>query len=180
MTDELKIIRECLEGNTDRYGILVERYQDALIRTAYRFLWSWEDAKDAAQEAFVKAFLALKRFDQTRRFSTWLQRILVNECLDRKKAAYRRLRNPWAPHLEQADQVDPATEIGEKDLLRMALERLSPRRRRVFILVGLEGFSGSDAAAILGCSESTVRVTMMKARRRLREIYLELRQSEED
>ena len=174
MIDEIKIIQACLEGDVDRFGALVYKYRNSLLSMAYRFLGNWDDAKDAAQEAFVKAFRRLDSFCVQRPFSPWLHRILVNVCLDRIKSPHRRLRSILDEESHQDGRSDPLKVLAEEDLIMKAIERLTWKKRRAFILVDLEGFSGPEAAEILGCSASTVRVTVMKARQQLRQIYLEL------
>ena len=177
LIDEGEIIRACLAGDVESFGSIVQEYQNSLLRTAYRFLSSWEDAKDAVQEALIKAYRSLGTFQRDRQFSTWLYRILVNECLDRLKSARHRHRSQLNPSIQDIEIPSPLDRLVEKELLQKALDRLSVKKRRVLILVGLEGFSGPEAAEIIGCSESTVRVTVMKARQQLRKIYIELNES---
>ena len=174
LIDEIGIIQECLAGNIEDFGILVKKYQTLLMRTAYHFLGNWDDAKDATQTTFIKAYRSLFSFRQDRRFSSWLCRILVNDCLDRLKSAHRKYKSPMDNPIRDKDPSDPLSRLAEEDLIRQALSKLPKKRRRAFILVDLEGFSGPEAAEVLGCSESTVRVTVMKARQQLRKIYIEL------
>lgn len=171
MIDDLQIIQDCLAGDIQSFRGLVQKYQRSLISTAYRFLNDWDDAKDAAQVAFIKSYQSLDRFDQTRNFSTWIHKILVNTCLDRLKSAHHKYRTSWDNVNPTGNTSDALQNIATKDLLKKVLSRLPVKRRRAFILVELEGFSGPEAAEILGCSESTVRVTVMKARQQLRKIY---------
>ena len=176
LSDEERIIQECISGNVEKsFGILVQRYQTTLLQTAYHFLGNWEDAKDATQEAFIRAYRSLKKFHPNRCFSAWLYRILINVCKDRCKSAYHRYRTPLDDSTKDRDvSSNPVDMLAEKELLRKALNRLSMKRRQTLILVDMEGFSSPEVAKILGCSESTVRVTLMKARQQLRKIYLKL------
>lgn len=174
MIQETKIIQDCLNGDIEGFGLLVRKYQNSLLSTAYRFLGNWDDARDAAQDAFVKAYRSLSRFNQARRFSPWLHRILVNVCLDRLKSAYRRYRSSLNAEMNEETTSNPLSMLAEDELFQKALSQLSSKKRRAFTLVDLEGFSGPEAAEILGCSESTVRVTVMKARQQLRKTYIEL------
>ena len=177
LIDEAKIIEECLAGNVENFGLLVKSYQDALLRTAYRFLRDWDDAKDAVQEAFIRAYRYLSSYCSDRRFSTWLFKILVNICLDRLKSADRRYYKNVESPIEDKNYFDPLDRLAEKELIHRALRKLSTKRRQALILVNLEGFSSAEAAEIMGCSESTVRVTAMKARQQLKKFYLKLNQS---
>ncbi len=174
MAEEIQIIKECLEGNVESFNYLVLKYQSLLLRTAYRFLNNWDDTKDATQDAFVKAYCSLKTFRQDHRFSTWLYRILINVCLDRLKSADYRRKTSLNISTKVSNTNDPLERLAEGELLQKAINQLPVKRRRIFILVELEDLSSVEAAEIFKCSESTVRVTLMKARKQLRKIYLAL------
>jgi len=174
LTEETQIIKKCINGDVESFNYLVSKYQSQLLRMAYRFLNNWDDAKDATQDTFVKAYFSLKTFRQNHRFSTWLYSILINVCLDKLKSPYYRRKTSLNISTE-ANTIDNALEqLAEGELLQKAIAQLPLKRRRVFILVELESLSTGEIAEILGCSESTVRVTLMKAREQLRKIYLEL------
>lgn len=175
--NEVKIIQDCLSGQTEEYRHLVSEHQTMLLRTAYHFLGNWDDAKDASQEAFIKAYRSLHRFQQNRKFSTWLYRILVNVCKDRLKSAERRYRSSGTPHDESSNNPGSLEELAEKELLRSALKQMPKKRRLALILVDIDGFSYPEASHILECSESTLRVTLMNARKQLRKLYLALNAS---
>jgi RNA polymerase sigma factor (sigma-70 family) len=98
----------------------------------------------------------------------------VNGCLDRLKSPHKRLRSALDEERVANGEPNSLNTIAEEELIQKALKRLTWKKRRAFILVDLEGFSGPEAAEILGCSESTVRVTVMKARQKIRKCYLEL------
>ena len=158
----------------ESFRFLVDKYQNAFIRTAFHFTHNWDDARDAAQEAFTKAYQSLRTFDKKRRLSTWLYQILINVCKDRLKLAFRRQQLLRLHSTEHSVPPNTLERIGEQELLHRSLGKLSFKRRRIIILVDMEGFSSVETAEILNCSESTVRVTLMKARQQLRENYLKL------
>jgi RNA polymerase sigma-70 factor (ECF subfamily) len=174
--DESRIIHACIGGDRERFRVLVEKYQGLLLKTAFHFLGNWEDARDAAQEAFIRAYQGLEKFRQGSHFSAWLHRILVNVCKDRLKSADH--RKCFAMPEALPDPENPGSHslesLAERELLTQCLTRLTFKRRRVLILVDIQGFSSEEAAKILGCSASTIRGTLMKARRQLKEIYLSL------
>ena len=177
MTGEIKdveIVEQCLSGEVESFRFLVDKYQNAFIRTAFHFTHNWDDARDAAQEAFTKAYQSLRTFDKKRRLSTWLYQILINVCKDRLKLAFRRQQLLRLHSTEHSVPPNTLERIGEQELLHRSLGKLSFKRRRIIILVDMEGFSSVETAEILNCSESTVRVTLMKARQQLRENYLKL------
>src|SRR5256885_6062109 len=80
--DEKEIIKEVLAGHTEKYGLLLERYQPGLVRHCYAMIYDYESANDITQEACIKAYLRLKKYNDSYRFSTWLYKIATNLCLD--------------------------------------------------------------------------------------------------
>jgi hypothetical protein len=80
--DDLALVARCTAGDTDAFEALVERYHRVLFTVAVRMLGDTDDASDAAQNAFIKAYQKLETFDRSRRFFSWIYRILVNECLN--------------------------------------------------------------------------------------------------
>ena len=168
MTEEMQVIQSCLEGNHDEFESLVNRYHRSLMSVAYRYLNNWEDSKDAAQEAFIRAYRSLDSFQLGRSFSAWIHRILINICLDKRKSAYSRQRITLDETAHHPEEQDVLSSIDNSDLMRWLLGQLSKRRRDAFILTDLQGFTNKETAEILGCSEPTVRVHRMKARECLR------------
>ena len=83
--DDLALVARCRAGETAAFEALVERYQRVLFTVALRMLGDYDAASDAAQNAFVKAYQKLDTFDPTRRFFSWIYRILVNECLNARR-----------------------------------------------------------------------------------------------
>lgn len=172
-------ILECRQGNLKAFERLVTRYQQHAIAVAYQMLGDWEDAKEAAQDTFVKVYLSLESFDPSRTFSTWLYRILINTCID-----YRRRRSalaetvgitPFRPISEDQSAPDVEFEANEhRALLSKALARLSPKHRAVITLRDLQGLSSREVSDIMDCSEATVRVHLFNARRKLKTLLIPL------
>lgn len=168
-------IVECRQGNLNAFERLMARYQQQAVAVAYHMLGDWEDAKEAAQDAFVKVYQALDSFDVARSFSTWLYRILVNTCID-----YRRRRSALSDAvgimpLSLLGQAQPApdaeVEANEhRALVSKALAHLSPKHRTVITLRDLQGLSSREVSDILDCSEATVRVHLFHARRKLKKL----------
>src|SRR5262245_60126107 len=80
--EDAELVRRSLAGETTAFGVLVTRYQKVLYTVAIRMLGNAEDARDATQDAFVKAYQRLGTYDPAYRFFSWIYRILVNECLN--------------------------------------------------------------------------------------------------
>lgn len=167
-------VQACLNGDTHSFGPLVQRYQDRLLRLAHYLLGGWDDAEDAVQETFIKAYKKLETYDTERPFSSWLFKILVNTCKDRMKSAYWRKKIPLDTLIGTSrHETDTLHTLGNREILIRSFSDLTPKRRQALLLCDIEGFSTREAAQIMHCSESTVRVTLMHARRIIRKRYLE-------
>jgi RNA polymerase sigma-70 factor (ECF subfamily) len=173
LSSESDIIAQCLAGQKDKYRILVDQVSDSLIRTAYYYLGNWEDARDAAQDALISGFNHLNTFKSDRPFFPWIHRILINTCKDRLRSAGYRRRGPLPEEIPDRNSDEILQRLADRELIQMALEKLPFSRRRVLVLVDLEGFSSQAAAEVLKCSPSTVRVTLMKAREQFRKCIIE-------
>ena len=170
----------------ERYAELVARHQRRAGRIAYHYLRDAAEADEAVQDAFVKAYSHLATFREELPFDVWFTRILINGCLDRIKARKRRER--WQVPLPAGPASDGATErdISERvasagpspeDALLSrerrrqiadALALLPERQRAVFVLSQVEGCTSREVSAITGLNESTVRVHLFRAIRKLR------------
>ena len=165
----------------ERFGELVRVCQRRASRVAFYYLRDRADADEAVQDAFVKAFLHLRSFDETLSFDVWFSRILVNGCLDRLKARARRARwmvrapspredgmampEPAAPGPSAEDAV-LRNEAAER--LRAEIDKLPDRQRSVVLLTQFDGRPAAEVGALTGLSESTVRVHLFRAMKRLR------------
>jgi RNA polymerase sigma-70 factor, ECF subfamily len=165
------------EGAFDQ---LVERYQARAYRLAWSLLRDAEDARDLSQEAFLRVYQSAGRFRGDSRFSTWFYRILVNLCLD-----HRRRRRWWqravARERDETEETlierqptrepDPGERVTEEQTMTRvwaAVHRLSPQQRATVVLSVQEGLTTAEVAAVLQCSEPTVRVHLHRAVQALR------------
>lgn len=166
----------------ERYAELVGRHQRRASRIAFHYLRDAAEADEAVQDAFVKAYSHLSTFREELPFEVWFTRILINGCLDRIKARTRRERwvvpMPEGPGGERdfAERTPGRGPSPEDQLLarerRMALARalakLPERQRSVFMLSHYEGCTSREVSAMTGLNESTVRVHLFRAIRKLR------------
>ena len=170
-------------GARDAFSELVGLEQRRASRLAYYYLRDAGDADEAVQDAFVKAYVHIDRYQDERPFEVWFTRILVNGCLDRRKARARRQR--WLLPLGDRDlETPPAADRSEappnpeQSLLNRersrqvssAIDRLPDRQRTVLLLYHHEERSTREVAEVTGLSEATVRVHLHRALRRLRTI----------
>src|SRR5687767_2842689 len=166
----------------ERFGELVACQQRRAVRIAYHYLRDAHDADEAVQDAFLKVFTHITTYREDLPFEVWFTRILVNGCLDIRKARARRLRwvLPAPPRKETAPTSDPvAPQPGPEARLlsserakeiSAAVDQLPDRQRAVFTLCHIGEQTTREVSAALGLSEATVRVHLFRAARNLRKL----------
>jgi RNA polymerase sigma-70 factor, ECF subfamily len=165
--DEETLIARCLAGEADAFGPLVERYHRPLFRMAVRLLGDREEARDATQSAFLKAYQALASCDTQRPFFTWIYRILINECLNSRRG--RRPTQPM-PDLAAASVPDAVDASETRRAVRQALLQLPAEQRDVIVLRHFGELSYEEVAAAAGIPVKTVKSRLFSARQRLCEL----------
>lgn len=174
---EADILARAKGGDREAFGELVRAHQRRTYALSLRILGNAQEADDAVQETYLRAWRALPKFDQKSALATWLYRICVNVCLNvlRKRRRVRAAMegpDPRVPDPSQASAAAPdeaADRVALFARLATALDGLSPSLRVTAVLVLIEGVSLSSAAEILGCPEGTVAWRMHEARRKLRD-----------
>jgi RNA polymerase sigma-70 factor (ECF subfamily) len=186
-----------LEEARERYAELVARHQRRAARIAYHYLRDAAEADEAVQDAFVKAYQHLASFREELPFDVWFTRILINGCLDRIKARTRRERwllpmsgkaggRGSTASVQAADAAMADRDVTERvaatglspeqallgrerrRAIAAALAKLPERQRSVFVLSHVEGRTSREVSALTGLNESTVRVHLFRAIRKLR------------
>jgi len=172
-----------LAAARDRFGELVGRHQRRALRIAFHYVRDAADADEAVQDAFIKAYMHIGTFREELPFEVWFTRILINGCLDRIKARKRREKWIAPPSLDPSGvERNPAEFLPargaspeeyvlrqeRKRQLQAALTQLPERQRLVFVLSHFEGRSSREVSQVTGLNESTVRVHLFRAIRRLR------------
>ena len=175
-----------LETARDRFEGLVVTHQRRALRIAYQYLRDTAEADEAVQDAFVKVFSHITSYREAWPFEVWFTRILINGCLDRRKARLRRER--WLVPSHEEDGPDTRSAIasvfaapdGEGDpearllarerraRMTAAVDRLEGRQRTVFMLCHYGDCTPREVSAMIGLNESTVRVHLFRAARKLR------------
>lgn len=171
-SDEI-LCRRVGAGDEAAFDALVERHRGRAYRLAWSLLRDGEDARDLSQEAFLRVYRTAGDFRGDARFSTWFYRILVNLCLDHRRRGrwWRQWRvrddgdGAWlerqpAPTVDPGDGLERTQELAR---LWTAVERLPRRQRAALLLHVQEELPTSEIAAVLDCSESTVRVHLHRA-----------------
>lgn len=180
---DAEVIEAVLQGDVERYGELVERYQLAAWKLALSFVGNPEDAQELAQNGFVKAYRHLRRFRGAAKFSTWLYRIIANECKDFFRA---RARQPELVTLsvDNADEDsipfeladhgdDPRDALHARELaagISRALERLPMSQRTAFVLHHVNGLPLQEVSEVMGCRVGTVKAHLFRATGTLRNL----------
>jgi RNA polymerase sigma-70 factor (ECF subfamily) len=164
----------------DRFGQLVALHQRRASRIAYQYLRDAADADEAVQDAFVKVFSHITAYREAWPFEVWFTRILINGCLDRRKAQLRRDRWVVGGDISSADEarasaaspsVDPEHRLLSREQrarIASAVDRLNGRQRMVFMLSHYGDCTPREISAMTGLNESTVRVHLFRAVRKLR------------
>jgi RNA polymerase sigma-70 factor (ECF subfamily) len=173
--DDSQLLSKCLSGHTEAYGALVEKYGARIVNLAYQMTGDRHQAEDVAQEAFVRAYKALPRFQRKAKFSSWLYQIALNLCKDHLKARSRHAKSADEEHLANVD-ADPRDEAPRQiveaelsDKMRQAIQALPLLYRESFVLRHLQGLDYADVAAITEVPADTVRVRAYRAREMLRQ-----------
>lgn len=173
------LVAMTLRGNPEAFATLVERYDRAVYHLAYRTLHDVEDARDAAQEAFFKAFRSLRTFKLGSKFSTWIFAITYHACCDRLN---RRKRYASDELPERADAArGPEHEVIARDeasRLRAAIDTLPEKYRTVVTLFHLQGRQYEEIATVLGLPMGTVKTHLFRAKEQLRRLLREMEVTE--
>lgn len=168
---ETGLVRQALSGDRQAFGTIVERYAASARRLCRAILWDPEEADDAAQDAFLSAWVKLGQYDPRRPLGPWLMRIVANAAKDRRRRREVRRADTLSEAMPApGDGPDRDADRGLLEThLREALDELPPRYRAAVVLFDVEGYSHSDIAKILGVPEGTVRSDVFHARRMLRQ-----------
>jgi len=166
----------------ERFGDLVVRHQRRAGRIAYQYLRDAAEADEAVQDAFVKVFTHIGTYREAWPFEVWFTRILINGCLDRRKSQARRDRWMVAGEISPADEArlstsgvpsDPERRLLSRERrarVAEAVDKLDGRQRTIFVLCHYGNFTPREVSAMTGLNESTVRVHLFRAARKLRSL----------
>ena len=166
MTDE-ELVRRTLAGDPDAYARLVDRHYDRCARYAYRMLGTREDAEDAVQETFLRAYRALARYEPRDAFERWLTSILVNQCRTlgarRARLTRRFVSDDDALARAEAPRWAGAHDAPLDDALQGALAALEPLLREAFLLKHVEDMSYDQMEQVTGAGRSALKMRVKRA-----------------
>ena len=180
LDDDFGVIDQVLAGDRAKFESLVGRHERRVFRVTLAVLGNFEDAEEAMQDAFVKAYRHLKNFRRESRFSTWLTRIAVNEALQKRQArkdavSLEEARESGSSSLPRSFEpwsTDPESQYGRKEvrqIVEKAIQSLPEIYREALVLRDLEGMSAEEAAAALAISVPALKSRLLRARLMMRE-----------
>ena len=172
--DDAALVVEAAAGSRDAFDVIVERHRRTIYQVCYRFVNNHEDASDLAQDAFVRAWKGLKNFKGQSALSTWLYRIAVNVCLNRKSA-----KTPITEPIESPEHFEDVRSEGAQHAMireqraaavRKAIANLPDKQRATLILRAYHDMSHQEIADVLGSSVGAVKANFFHALNNLRKI----------
>lgn len=166
---EPELIKKASHGDRLAFGQLVEMHYDFIHAVAWKWTRNRSDADDIAQDVCVRLANAIGSFRGEGRFRTWLYALVLNSVRDLARKSQREQRNMAEWKLDPSVQSDTG-EVDDMQEIWTAVHSLSPKQRDSVMLVYGEGLDHSEAADVLGCSESTVSWHLHEARKRLKTI----------
>ena len=167
--EEGAIVRKAQSGDLDAFELLIRRHERQVFGLCYHMLGNLEDAKDAAQDVFLKLHQQLSRFDYEREFTPWLLTVVMNLCRDRMRS--RRPHEPLddSPLIDVAKNPEVLARFSEQwALLKQGIASLPERERAALELRELEEMTSAEVALRLGVTEATVRGQVSNAKLKLK------------
>lgn len=176
-TPDEELVARCKAGDRHAFGDLVERYQDRIFSLCIRWLGSPLLAEEVAQDVFISAWRAIPRFRQEARFDTWLRRIAINKCKNKRVYDKRRARDKHVD-IDEEDDGRPKFQVVHggrgadasvfqseaSRVLQGALDELEPEQRAIIVLRDLEDLSYEEISEQLGIPRGTVKSRLHRAR----------------
>jgi RNA polymerase sigma-70 factor (ECF subfamily) len=178
-TNDQVYIDKILNGDTNAYVELVDRYKDLVYTLAIRMVKNKEEAEEVSQDTFIKVYKSLSRFKGESKFSTWIYRVAYNTCLDRIKKIKRQYNtvaiDEYTEH--QVKSIDNALdEIGEQEkqmAIKACLDQLPGDDSFILTLFYFEELSLDEISKVMGLKPNNVKVKLFRSRKKLAAILQE-------
>ncbi|MDI6740438.1 MAG: sigma-70 family RNA polymerase sigma factor [Candidatus Edwardsbacteria bacterium] len=168
--DDQELIKQTLAGDSPAFGRLVTKYQRAVYSLARRMLRDHDLADEAAQETFVKAYFALRQYDASYKFYTWLSRIAYNLCCDALRERRRTISFAGSPEPQSGeDPLENAVQSDTQARIRAQIDRLPDDQRRIVLLRIDKDLSYEDISKVLRIPIGTVMSRLFRSRQTLYE-----------
>ncbi|XLS28141.1 RNA polymerase sigma factor [Flavobacteriaceae bacterium M23B6Z8] len=169
---QTELIEKCKINDRKAQLQLYRRYSESMYFVAIRFLKNAEDAEDAMQEAFIKAFQRIHQYKAEVAFGAWLKRIVINKCIDflKAKQLYTLSLDESYMHVSnESEDWNVSSDITVEEV-KAAIEQLPDKYRYVVTLYLIEGYDHSEIATILGINEVTSRTQLLRGKQQLKEL----------
>ena len=175
-----KRIKQVIKGDQNAFGDIIDIYKDKVFQICYRMLGNRHEAEDISQEAFLRAYVNINRFNMDLKFSTWLYRIATNLCIDRirkkKPDYYLDAEVPGTDGLNMYSQISSDSRLPEEDVESLELQaviqreisKLPEKYRSVIVLKYIEELSLNEISEILELPLGTVKTRIHRGREALR------------
>ena len=166
----LQIIKRSKRGNQKAQMQLYDLYADAMFAIACRYLPNHEDAKDAMQEAFLKAFTRLEQYKAEVTFGAWLKRIVINQCLDelkKRSLLYEEIDDATLTIVEEDDSWEIEVDVTKQEITQ-AICKLPDKYKLVLQLYLIEGYDHQEISEILSIPVQTSRTQLMRGKTKLK------------
>jgi RNA polymerase sigma-70 factor, ECF subfamily len=177
--DDLTLVERALCGDRGAFELLVRRHERRVYRVSLAVLGNAEDAEEAMQDAFIRAYRHLGQFRRESKFTTWLTRITVNEAIEKRKRRHEavpfddvRASAEFVPRRAESWHADPEKLYGKQELRGMvesAIRALPEIYREAFVLRDVEGMSAEEAAQSIGITVAALKSRLLRARLIVRE-----------
>ena len=171
--DEKELLAQIISGQTERYAVLVERYQRLVFTLALRMLKSREDAEEVTQDVFVKAYKKIDSFKGDSKFSSWLYRITYNASLDMLSRKRKQPSFSDIDHLQDANRaqdssiLDTIEKTSQQQLLKKCIAQLDAEEAFLITIYYYEEQSIAEIAQITELTESNVKIKLYRGRKKL-------------
>lgn len=168
--EDLELIDKILNGDDSNYKVIVEKHQDYAYTIAYRILNNQQEAEEATQDSFIKAFHALKKFNRESKFTTWLYRIVFNTAITYKRKQKTNVSSIDDTRLSETMERKDKDQLelsDKKRFIEKAMEQLLPADSTVLTLFYLKEFSMEEISKITGLKTNAIKVKLHRARKRL-------------
>ncbi len=171
MIDDFKIIDRVLTGSLQDFELLIERHKDYVMSVCVSVLKNTQDAEEASQDSFIKAYKKLTSFDKTSKFSTWLYRIAYRTSLDHLRKRKRTVNiEDHSAQLKEEDRVHSKLLDEERfGILQSVIETLDEEDRTIIRLFYFEEMQVRDLAKITGLKENNIKIKLFRIRKKLKE-----------
>ncbi len=168
--EDLELIDKILDGDESHYKIIVEKYKSYVMTIAYGILKNHQEAEEAAQDTFIKAYQNLKKFNRQAKLTTWLYRIAFNTSITYQRKQKQGIKSMDDIPINQAKTINSNHQLEKKDkkkFIEKAIENLLPAYGTVINLFYMKELSMEEISKITGMRISAIKVKLHRARKRL-------------